>query len=764
MNLKQLSVILTLIFFSFSIIPVAGSDSPKDDISVTSAKGEVRRWEITGPWGGDVRAMVVAPDNPELFYLGTSDGQIFRSTDSARTWRRLKPGLEKRGLSIDDIVIDPRNTKTIYISAWAVGSNVADQGAFKSEDGGESWALLKDTKGQTVLSVALAPSDSNYVFVGSRAGVLRSTNAGKSFERISPEDNKEIRNINSIAVDPTNINTVYVGTHHLPWKTTDGGQTWKQNGYAKVGLLDDSDIMGICVSPGDPKLVHINACSGIYRSVNYGEKWQKLPGIPFSARRTYALLPHPTKPNVIFAGTSEGLWRATDGGKRWRLLTSKTLVIRSIVVHPTSPDRVVIATDDFGVQISDNLGDTFTDANDGFIHRHILALLPDKHERGRILASVFHDGTGGSVFLSTDGGENWQPYSRGLGARDVFAFYPSPEDNNVIYAGTNSGVFRTNDRGANWSYVGKVEAPVNVKKPVKKPARRRAALQSTSDGNLALASNFTGRAFGRYETLSVQRSNARKSQSKKPQSKARKPAPKKVEPEITEPLGPPMINLTRQVDDITSFTDAEGRRVLMAATMDGIYITRDETKGWEKIFISGYDPNGPVYAISIHPKMPKQIMVGTKQGLFASDNGGASWQPVGNGLENVIVKSIAQDPRDPNLIILGTNQFIYRSVNGGRTFVIRGGGLKAGDYTSVLFNPMDPDEVIACEYLSGGLYRSVDKGYQWERMDEQIGAQLPTTRLWTVTFDPFERGRMYAGSFSSGVYVLRLEGGTSGSN
>jgi len=760
MKLKHLSVILTLMFFSSSFVPVAGSDSPKDDLTSTGAKGEVRRWEVTGPWGGDVRTMVVSPDNPDLFYLGTSDGQIFRSTDGARTWRRLKPGLDKRGLSIDDIIIDPRNPKTMYISAWAVGSNTEDQGAFKSEDGGENWSLLKDTKGHTVLSVALAPSDSNYLFVGSRVGVLRSTDAGKSFERISPEENKEIRNINSIAVDPNNTDVVYVGTHHLPWKTTDGGKTWKQNGYAKVGLLDDSDIMGICVSPGDPKLVHINACSGIYRSVNYGEKWQKLPGIPFSARRTYALLPHPTKPNVIFAGTSEGLWRATDGGKRWRLLTSKTLVIRAIVVHPTNPDRVIIATDDFGVQISDNLGDDFTDANAGFIHRHILALLPDAEERGRVLASVFHDGTAGSVFLSTDGGETWQSSSRGMGTRDVFAFYQLPEDRNVIYAGTNSGVYRSNDRGANWSYVGKVEAPAKkpAKKPVRRSTRRRAALETEQDGSIAIAANLTSNTFGRYEALSVQRSKARK-----PQSKTRKPAPKK-EPEVTEPLGPPLVNLTRQVDDITSFVDGEGRRVLIAGTMDGVYITRDETKGWEKIFISGYDPNGPVYAISIHPQKPGLIMVGTRQGLFASDDGGASWQPVGRGLDNVTVKSIAQDPRDPDLIVLGTNQFIYRSTNGGRTFVIRGGGLKAGDYTSVLFNPLDPDEVIACEYLRGGIYRSVDKGYIWERMDEQVGAQLPTTRVWTITFDPFERGRMYAGSFSSGVYVLRIEGSTANSS
>jgi hypothetical protein len=45
------------------------------------------------------------------------------------------------------------------------------------------------------------------------------------------------------------------------------------------------------------------------------------------------------------------------------LLTSKTLVIRSIVVTPDKPNRVVIGTDDFGVRMSENLGTDFNDSH-----------------------------------------------------------------------------------------------------------------------------------------------------------------------------------------------------------------------------------------------------------------------------------------------------------------------------------------------------------------------------------------------------------------
>jgi photosystem II stability/assembly factor-like uncharacterized protein len=759
-----------LLFFCMSFFIVcanrmASADDGPRDVSMSAAAGEVRQWEVTGPWGGDVRSLIAAPDDSDLLYLGTSDGQIFRSTDGAKTWRRLKPGLERRGLSVDSIVFDPRNSRVMYAGVWAVARD-EEGGVFKSEDGGEHWKLLDGTRKFSVRSLAVAPSDSNFLVAGSANddpklnGVFRSTDAGKNWERISPEGDKEIRNIESIAINPRDTNVIYVGTWHLPWKTTDAGANWKQTGYKANGVIDDSDIFGISIDPTNADLVYLNACSGIYRSNNGGDKWAKIPGIPFSARRTYTLLPHPTKPNVIFAGTSEGLWRSKDGGKRWMLLTSKSVVIRSIVVTPDKPDRVLIATDDYGVKVSDNLGDDFAEANNGFIHRHILAIMPDSAERGRLLASVFHDGTAGSVFASSDGGESWQPSARGLGGRDVFAFYQMPDSPNVIYAGTNTGVFRSNDSGASWSFVGQEE--VQPAKPVKKPARRaRGRRASFSPAELishpSAVGHFVSAPASKKSAPQRSKAAGKKTVEKKKPVRAKKKA--KPVAEEAAPAGPTLIGLTKQVDDITSFVDGEGRRGLLAATMDGLYRTMDETKGWEKVALAGYEANGRVYSVSTHKDTPKRVFVGTKQGLYISDDGGLTWEHVDRGPNDMSIKAIAQDPRDAQTVLLGTNQFIFRSTNNGRTWVRRGGGLPSGDFTSVVFNPINPDEVMVAEYSKGGIYRSTDKGYSWERLDATGGSELPTNRVWTLTFDPFERDRVYAGSFSSGVYVLTFQRG-----
>ena len=73
-------------------------------------------WRVNGPPGGDVRSLVVDPSNPDRFYLGTLDGQIYTSADGGKTWQLLY-NFNKPKLFVDHIIVDPRDSKMLYVAA-----------------------------------------------------------------------------------------------------------------------------------------------------------------------------------------------------------------------------------------------------------------------------------------------------------------------------------------------------------------------------------------------------------------------------------------------------------------------------------------------------------------------------------------------------------------------------------------------------------------------------------------------------------------------
>ena len=234
------------------------------------------RWASLGPEGGDARAFAYDPKNPDRIYMGTMAGKLFLSTDGGANWTRLAHLGTEDNYVLDNIAIDPNNTKIIYVAAWGVGNVGGD--FFRSKDGGKSWETIDALHGKSLRALALANTDSKTIVVGALDGVYRSTDGGDSWKQITPEHHNEMKNFESVAIDPKNPDTIFAGTWHLPWKTTDGGATWKN---IKSGVIGDSDVFSIIIDQNNPEIMYISACSGIYKSDNAVDPFRKLQGIPF---------------------------------------------------------------------------------------------------------------------------------------------------------------------------------------------------------------------------------------------------------------------------------------------------------------------------------------------------------------------------------------------------------------------------------------------------------------------------------------------------
>jgi photosystem II stability/assembly factor-like uncharacterized protein len=674
--------------------------------------------QMTGPFGGDVTAVAIDRRSADRIWIGASDGQIFRSTDGGKGWTRIRPGIKAPNSAVTVILLDSEKPGVIYVGMKPLldlNEETNGGGVFVSEDDGQSWSLFEGMRGRSVRAMSQSAKDPNAMAVAARDGVYYTTDRGKTWKRITPENDPELKGFHSVAIDPRDANVIYVGTHHLPWKTTDAGKTWKRAASKERGMIDDSDIFAIHIDQSNPDTVLMSACSGIYRSRDASETWTKLQGIPYTSRRTHVIYQHPTRPQVIFAGTTEGLWVSTDGGKpdSWRRMTSARTVINAIAVHPDRPDRVFLGVDDLGVLVSVNGGESYDVSNAGFINRQVRAVVADKAERGRIYAGVIFDRTNGGLFISEDGGGAWRQSTNGMGARDVYSLYQSDSNPATMYAGTNNGLFRSDDRGRNWAQVKKAQA--------KAVAKSRKTSRIERDTLVDLQNQvFAILPF----TPIVSAPNSGKGDSQ--------PAP----------------------------AQSAASNWMVASTWNGLFITEDEKKGWREIKFSkainrtGGNPAAQINgaAIVTNPKLPGAIFVGTDEGLFVSRDNGVSFQQLALPEAARRVRVLLCDPRGQETIYVGAAAGFFRSTDGGASWESRGGGMpQGGNIGAIVAGASNPDELYVSDESRGMLYHSKDRGTNWEKVDI---SQAPSLKLWSLASDPFDANRIYAGSFSGGVYVM----------
>ena len=160
----------------------------------------------------------------------------------------------------------------------------------------------------------------------------------------------------------------------------------------------------------------------------------------------------PTNRNIVFAGTTEGLWRTVDSGGTWQRTTGPEVIINDVFVDPTNTNRVMLATDRGGVLASNDGGNTFAQSNNGFSARQITSYLADPSTPGSVYVGVVNDKALGGVFASTNGGLTWSQKSTGLNGHDVFSLAQGPDG--ALLAGTRHGIYRL--QGATWSRVDNV--------------------------------------------------------------------------------------------------------------------------------------------------------------------------------------------------------------------------------------------------------------------------------------------------------------------
>lgn len=429
------------------------------------------QWRLVGPFrGGRAGTVAGVLNNPNLYYMGTAGGGVWKTTDAGNSWSCISDGFF--GGSIGAIAVSESDPNVIYVGEGeqTLRGNVSSgNGLWKSVDAGETWKFIGLEGSEHISRIRIHPNNPNLVYVAAignlwkpneTRGVYRSKNGGESWEKILFESEKA--GAGDLVLDPNNARIMYAATWEMKrngyrmdsggpdsklYKTTDGGDTWTDISKFEGLPSGPWGIVGVTISPVDSNRVWaiIEAENGgVYRSDDAGKTWAKINENRALRQRAwyYSRIYADTqnKDKVYVMNVSYGV--STDGGKTFVLKNAPHGDHHDLWIDPNNNDRMVIA-DDGGAQVSNDGGENWTTYHNQPTAQ-FYRVTTDNSFPYRIYGAqqdntsirIDHRTSGSSISES-----HWEPSAGGESAH----LAPDPKNNDIVYGGTYKGYMMRKD-------------------------------------------------------------------------------------------------------------------------------------------------------------------------------------------------------------------------------------------------------------------------------------------------------------------------------
>ncbi len=348
-------------------------------------------WRPAPLYGGDVRSLAFAPDDPDVALAGTSAGHVVLSRDGGASWRDAGAAVPFAGWVVDTLHFDLAQPSRLWVALWHLSGS--GRVAY-SDDLGRSW---HDAGGQLpdeqVYALASIPQGPGRLYAGTRSGVWATSDDGRSWRHLSAE-HPEIVTVSSLLVDREDPRQVLAGTWQRAWRTTTGGRTWQP---AFEGMYWDTHLFSLHPVSDQPGHLWTSTCGWVYKSEDAGASWRRFQN-GFGDRRvaSFQVLPG----GRLLAGTFGGVHSSDDDGASWHRRTAGDLVVHALAHHPARPERVLAGTAG-GMLRSEDRGETFHPASHGLTNLRVRELAVDA---GTLLAQVSYAGASSGLYrLAADG-------------------------------------------------------------------------------------------------------------------------------------------------------------------------------------------------------------------------------------------------------------------------------------------------------------------------------------------------------------------------
>ena len=419
-------------------------------------------------------------------YGANTERGIFRTTDGGATWARVLYIDENTGGI--QVELDPTNPGTVFASMWEhregpwenASFNGRNNGLYKSTDGGTTWRQLKGglptgAEGAGRICFGIGTSDPNrlYAAVMSRTGrgadgFYRSNDGGESWALVSTDSRLGL----DVRVHPKNPDIVFDG-NIASYRSDDGGKTWTSIKGAPGG----DDYQRIWINPLQPDIMLFTADQGAVVTVNGGRTWSSWYNQPTA--QLYHVTADNQFPYWVYGGQQEsgaiGIASRGNGGqisfRDWIGVGADEYAY----IAPDPLDANII----YGGRVM--RFDRRTGQSQNVAPE---ALRSGKYRILRTMPLLFHPADPKTLLFATNvlwktttGGRDWTIISPDLSREQpdvpenigiyrtpamntmtrrgvIYAVGPSARDANVIWAGTDDGLVHvTRDGGKTWTNV-----------------------------------------------------------------------------------------------------------------------------------------------------------------------------------------------------------------------------------------------------------------------------------------------------------------------
>jgi photosystem II stability/assembly factor-like uncharacterized protein len=612
-------------------------------LTLASAAPAAPRWQPLPPFGGPVAALAASPSSAVPLYAGTETGGALRSDDGGATWTPADD-TDLVPLRIVKLVSDPHDRSVLF--AVAQRRFVDEDGlVLRSTDAGAHWSRLSLSSSSTpppVGDLAADPFAPGTFYAATGQGIFRSRDSGQSWQQIGPADLQAL----AVAADPFHPGVLFAAVYQpaaAVLVSTDGGAHWEAR---TQGIERPSAFRVIFFDPRTPDTVFV-AGNGwpTYRSRDRGATWTKIdrPLVSLAAGPGLTLF---GAPYSELTG-EQGVLRSTDGGLTW----SRTGALPDRVFQVLTADGRLYAGGTLGVWVSGNGGTTWQPSSQGLSAR----TLRDLTVTGTAIYMTALDG----ALVSADG-SHWRRLRDTAEPTPPLVRFLTAAPN-AIYASSDprggSVIARSTDGGITWMRIdpdlGGIFPTVAV--DPRHPDTLYAGsieLSGSDQGRCHLAKSLDA---GRTWTCLTTEAG--------------------VASMIVEPS--------------TSILYMNGSSAYVNGRIEGRYY--------------GLPPDG-AEAFTLDPQRPGTLYDATSQGVYKTVDGGLHWKRSSRGIPGA-VHSVALDPRQTATVYAGGAGQVYRSLNGGGSWQPVGTGLPAGvSITWLAVDPKHPSRLYAVAD-GRGLYR-----------------------------------------------------------